>query len=95
MIIYLTQLGVGRNSTTSDEYSSAGVSVARLFDLTPQEGKLALLLAAGHTISEASEQLGVAVSAARNYSKSIYAKLDIRGQHDLVRLVSKSFALLR
>ncbi|NLD01156.1 MAG: hypothetical protein GX673_10340 [Gammaproteobacteria bacterium] len=95
VIIYLTQLGVGRNSTTSDEYSSAGVSVARLFDLTPQEGKLALLLAAGHTISEASEQLGVAVSAARNYSKSIYAKLDIRGQHDLVRLVSKSFALLR
>ena len=95
VIIYLTQLGVGRNSTTSDEYNSAGVSVAHLFDLTPQEGKLALLLAAGHTISEASEQLGVAVSAARNYSKSIYAKLNIRGQHDLVRLVSKSFALLR
>lgn len=95
VIIYLTHLGVGHNNTSSAEYASAGAAVARLFDLTPQEGKLALLLAAGSSMTEASEQLGVAVSAARNYSKSIYAKLNIRGQNDLVRLISKSFALLR
>ncbi|WP_205341652.1 helix-turn-helix transcriptional regulator [Denitrificimonas caeni] len=95
VIIYLAELGNARIVGSVEKYESTGASVARLFGLTPQEGKLALLLAAGRTISEASEQLGVAVSAARNYSKSIYAKLDIRGQSDLVRLVCKSFALLR
>ncbi len=95
VIIYLAELGDARVTGSVEKYESTGASVARLFGLTPQEGKLALLLAAGRTITEASEQLGVAVSAARNYSKSIYAKLDIRGQSDLVRLVCKSFALLR
>jgi DNA-binding CsgD family transcriptional regulator len=35
------------------------------------------------------------VTAARNYSKNIYAKLGIKGQTDLVRLMCKSSALLR
>ena len=95
VIIYIAELGDAHITGPAEKYESSGASVARLFDLTPQEGKLALLLAAGRTIAEASEQLGVAVSAARNYSKSIYAKLGIRGQNDLVRIVCKSFALLR
>ncbi|MCK9533411.1 MAG: helix-turn-helix transcriptional regulator [Pseudomonas sp.] len=95
VIIYLVELGDARIAGSAAKYESTSASVARLFGLTPQEGKLALLLAAGRSITEASEQLGVAVSAARNYSKSIYAKLDIRGQSDLVRLICKSFVLLR
>lgn len=95
VIIYLVELGDARITGSTDTYESASAAVARLFGLTPQESKLALLLAAGRTIAEASEQLGVAISAARNYSKSIYAKLNIRGQSDLVRLMYKSFALLR
>lgn len=93
-IIYLAELRNDQKSGTEGGLNS-GASVARLFGLTPQEGRLALLLASGHTLAEAAEQLGVAVSAARNYSKNIYSKLGIRGQSDLVRLINKSFALLR
>ncbi len=93
-IIYLSELGNTRSGSLGDVENS-GASVARLFGLTPQEGRLALLLASGHTLTEAAEHMGVAVSAARNYSKNIYAKLGLRGQSDLVRLINKSFALLR
>lgn len=95
VIIYVVSLGDTRNSQAAAQSTHASAAVARLFGLTPQEGKLALLLAAGSSMNEAAEQLGVAISAARNYSKSIYAKLNIRGQNDLIRLISKSFALLR
>lgn len=94
LTIYLAELS--DNPVTPPVAQEAwGASIARLFGLTPQEARLALLLAAGRTIAEAATQLGIAVVAARNYSKSIYSKLDIRGQNDLVRLVYKSFPLLR
>ncbi len=93
-IIYLSELGNSRNGSFN-RLKNSGASIAHLFGLTPQEGRLALLLASGHTLAEAAAQMGVAVSAARNYSKNIYAKLGLRGQSDLVRLVNKSFALLR
>lgn len=69
--------------------------IAQLFELTRQEARLAAWLATGRTISEAAAQMGIAVTAARNYSKNIYAKLGIKGQTDLVRLMCKSSALLR
>lgn len=74
---------------------SAAEPIARLLDLTRQEARLAALLAGGQSISEAAVQMGIAVTAARNYSKNIYAKLGIKGQTDLVRILFKSFALLR
>lgn len=74
---------------------SAAEPIAQLLDLTRQEARLAALLAGGQTISEAAGQMGIAVTAARNYSKNIYAKLGIKGQTDLVRILFKSFALLR
>ena len=39
--------------------------------------------------------MGVAEAAARSYSKRIYAKIGIKSQSDIVRLVYRSFALLR
>ncbi|UVE17976.1 helix-turn-helix transcriptional regulator [Pseudomonas sp. LS44] len=69
--------------------------IAQLLNLTRQEARLAELLAYGQTISEAAGQMGIAVTAARNYSKNIYAKLGIKGQADLIRILFKSFALLR
>ena len=95
VIMYVVSLGDTRNSQAAAQSTHASAAVARLFGLTPQEGKLALLLATGSSINEAAEHLGVAISAARNYSKNIYAKLNLRGQNDLIRLISKSFALLR
>lgn len=94
VIIYLSEL---TESLAMQQVSggSAAELIAQLLDLTRQEARLAALLACGQTISEAAGQMGIAVTAARNYSKNIYAKLGIKGQTDLVRILFKSFALLR
>ena len=94
VIIYLSEL---TESPAMQQVSggSAAELIAQLLDLTRQEARLAALLACGQTISEAAGQMGIAVTAARNYSKNIYAKLGIKGQTDLVRILFKSFALLR
>lgn len=94
VIIYLSEL---TENLAMQQVSggSAAELIAQLLDLTRQEARLAALLACGQTISEAAGQMGIAVTAARNYSKNIYAKLGIKGQTDLVRILFKSFALLR
>lgn len=94
VIIYLSEL---TESLAMQQVSGGSPAelIAQLLDLTRQEARLAALLACGQTISEAAGQMGIAVTAARNYSKNIYAKLGIKGQTDLVRILFKSFALLR
>lgn len=94
VIIYLSEL---TESLAMQQVSggTAAELIAQLLDLTRQEARLAALLACGQTISEAAGEMGIAVTAARNYSKNIYAKLGIKGQTDLVRILFKSFALLR
>lgn len=92
--LYLVELA-------DDAGSSAGTQgypselIAQLFALTRQEARLVACLAEGQSISEAAAQMGVAVSAARNYSKNIYAKLGLKGQTDLVRMLCRSSLLLR
>lgn len=75
--------------------ASSQALVAGLFGLTRQEARLALLLADGCTLAAAAASIGVAETAARSYSKRIYAKLGIRCQSDIVRMIHRSFALLR
>lgn len=65
-----------------------------LFALTRQEAALALLLSYGHTISDAAKEMGIAESTARNYTKRIYAKLDVSNQTDLVRLILRALPFL-
>lgn len=94
VIIYFTELTENLAMHQVPGGSPAEL-IAQLLDLTRQEARLAALLACGQSISEAAGQMGIAVTAARNYSKNIYAKLGIKGQTDLVRILCKSFALLR
>ena len=68
--------------------------LARLFDLPPREAELAIALYEGHSIAEAAERMGLTLETARNYSKRLYAKLEVRGQAQLVRLVSSSVAVM-
>lgn len=68
--------------------------ICKLFDLTRQESTLALLLAYGHTISEAASEMAIAEISARNYSKKIYAKMGVTGQTDLIRMVLRSISFL-
>ena len=94
VIVYLTDLAQKLEALQPSRESSQAL-VAQLFGLTPQEARLALLLADGCTLATAAQQIGVAEAAARNYSKRIYAKMGIKSQSDIVRLVYRSFALLR
>lgn len=94
VIIYLSELTENQAMQPVPRGFPAEL-IAQLLDLTRQEARLSALLACGQTISEAAGEMGIAVTAARNYSKNIYAKLGIKGQTDLVRILCKSFALLR
>jgi DNA-binding CsgD family transcriptional regulator len=68
--------------------------LARLFDLPKREAELAIALSDGFSIAEAADAMGLTLETARNYSKRLYAKLGLRGQAELVRLVYESSAVL-
>jgi DNA-binding CsgD family transcriptional regulator len=68
--------------------------IAQLFSLTPSEASLAILLANGFSIAEAARELGFTENTARTYVKCIFEKNGVNRQTDLVRLISKSIALL-
>lgn len=68
--------------------------LAGLFGLPQREAELAIALSDGNSIAEAANAMGLTLETARNYSKRLYAKLGVRGQAELVRLVLRSSAVL-
>ncbi|WP_101757420.1 helix-turn-helix transcriptional regulator [Oceanicoccus sp. KOV_DT_Chl] len=68
--------------------------ITRLFGFTPAEAALALLLAKGRSLAEASEQQHVSQHTARAQLKSIFSKTGVSRQAELVRLLVKSVANL-
>ena len=64
-------------------------SLRSIFKLTVAEMKLASRLAAGETVEQASEQLGIAKETARNQLKAVFRKTDVRRQSELVALFNK------
>lgn len=65
-----------------------------LFELTPAESNLAILLARGLSLAEVSEAQHISQHTARAQLKSIFAKTGVSRQAELVRLVIKSVASL-
>ena len=67
----------------------AGNQVLNVFrqtlGLTPAEARLAARLRFGLSLKEAAEELGISVNTARNQLKSIFEKLGVNRQADLVR----------
>lgn len=61
-----------------------------LFDITQAEARVLALLVAGLTLEELTARLGVADSTIRTHIKRLLAKLGVRRQSELVRLVLKS-----
>src|SRR5690606_33122681 len=53
--------------------------------LTPAEARLAARLRFGLSLKEAAEELGISVNTARNQLKSVFEKLGVNRQADLVR----------
>jgi DNA-binding CsgD family transcriptional regulator len=102
----LTPAGDGRTTVLSAPAMIAYLRWARspspdraaqfavLFGLAGREAELAVALADGYSLSEAAEELGLTIETTRNYSKRLYAKLGVRGQAEVVRLVGESVAAL-
>jgi len=78
-----------------EQHSSAPKEVvSTLFDLTPAEASLAMLLANGLTKDEASKELGISTNTARAHLRSIFSKTGVTRQTMLVRLILRSVATL-
>jgi len=68
--------------------------LAHLFDLPWREAELAIALNEGRSLAEAAAAMNLTLETARNYSKRLFAKLGVRGQPELVRLVCDSVAVM-
>ena len=68
--------------------------IQKLFGLTPKEATLALRLAGGDSLQEASENLGISTNTGRAHLRSIFAKTGVDRQAKLVRVLLKSVAML-
>ncbi len=66
----------------------------QLFQLTPAETALAIQLANGLSLDEASEVLNIRRNTARAHLRSIFSKTGVRRQTELVRIFLNSVALL-
>ena len=55
------------------------------FGLTPAEARLAAHLKDGYSLKEASAKLNVSINTARNQIKSVFEKLGVNRQSDLIR----------
>ncbi|VVD73859.1 helix-turn-helix transcriptional regulator [Pandoraea pneumonica] len=66
----------------------------QLFDLTPAEAALSILLANGLNLEEAADELDVRKNTARAHLRSIFSKTGVTRQTTLIRLVLSSVAQL-
>jgi len=78
-----------------EQQSTAPQDIVRaLFDFTPAETQLAMLLANGLTLDEASEELGISRNTSRAHLRSTFSKTGVTRQTMLVRLILRSVATL-
>ncbi|MGB7814847.1 MAG: helix-turn-helix transcriptional regulator [Methylotenera sp.] len=56
------------------------------FDLSPREIECVVLLTERRDVHEISEVMGICAETVRQYIKSVFKKMDIRKQHELVSL---------
>jgi DNA-binding CsgD family transcriptional regulator len=68
--------------------------VRQLFNFTPAETGLAMLLADGLSLEEAALELGIRRNTARAHLRSIFSKTDVTRQTELVRIILNSVATL-
>jgi DNA-binding NarL/FixJ family response regulator len=62
-------------------------TIARLFGLSPAEGRLVHALAEGRKLEDAAQYLGLTVNTARTYLKQVFSKTGTGRQSELLKLV--------
>lgn len=70
-----------------DEGEVTVLELQRRLGLTHTEARVTARLAAGRSVKEIADALGIRVSTVRSHLKSAFAKSGTRGQTDLIRLV--------
>lgn len=79
----------------TDSQASPPIRLARqLFQLTAAETSLSIHLANGLSLDEAAEALNTRYNTARAHLRSIFSKLNVRSQTELVRVFLNSVACL-
>ncbi|MEH6550483.1 MAG: helix-turn-helix transcriptional regulator [Pseudomonadales bacterium] len=81
-------------SDPEQQTSTSRETLVSLFGFTPAESTLAVELARGLSLAEASQALGISPHTARAQLKSIFAKAGVTRQAELIRLMLKSVATL-
>lgn len=66
--------------------------ISELFGLTQAEARLAVCLMQGMTLAQAAESLSIARNTARNQLQSVFSKVGVSRQADLVRLLLRGVA---
>ena len=79
-IIVLIDLEKPRSNVPAEVLRSA-------FDLSPAEARLAELMSAGISLEAASDQIGIAKETGRNQLKSIFAKMNVSRQPEMIALL--------
>ena len=62
--------------------------IKELFDLSPNEARICVLLGQGLTVVEVAEELLVKASTVRVHLKSIFEKVGVHGRQDLIRVLN-------
>ncbi|WP_160152291.1 helix-turn-helix transcriptional regulator [Microbulbifer sp. ALW1] len=82
--LYLSESEVRLNLQAMD--------IVQLFGLTPAEARLAIALCEGNSVNEYAATLGIAVGTVRIQLKSIFSKLGVHRQPELVRMIGSSIS---
>ena len=81
---FVRALFIGDPSRTSGQPADI---LRELYGLTQSEARLAIQLATDHSLAQAAEHLGIAISTARSVLKTLFAKTGTNRQASLVRLL--------
>lgn len=68
-------------------YRDAISSIARIYGLTAQEEKVLGFCARGMNARRISEEMVIATNTVKSYMRSLYVKLGVHNQQDLIKLV--------
>lgn len=69
-------------------------ALSELFEVPPAVARFAWTLGRTGSIADSADELGLTIETARFYSKTLYAKLGVKGQAELARRVLTSAAAL-
>ena len=79
-------------SDPDQQYVASMDILKELFDLTPAEARVSLLLADGYRLEVAAELLNISIYTVRAHLRSIYEKMNVNQQSQLVSLILRSVA---